>query len=126
MKRHIERLRMLDRRALVLAGAAAIAALSLGIAYPASAADEVEATISIKNHKFDPAEVKVPAGKAIKLTVKNLDSSAEEFESHSLKVEKVIAGKAAAVIRIKPQKKGSYKFFGEYHEKTAQGVLIVE
>jgi plastocyanin len=126
MKRHIAGLRMPDRRALFLAGAAIVAALSLGIAYPASAADEVEATISIKDHKFEPAQVKVPAGKAIKLTVKNLDSSAEEFESHSLKVEKVIAGKATAVIRIKPQKKGSYKFFGEYHEKTAQGVLIAE
>jgi plastocyanin len=126
MKRHIEGLRALKRHALVLAAGTAIAALSLGIAHPTLAADEVEATISIKDHKFDPAELKVPAGKAIKLTVKNLDSSAEEFESHSLKIEKVIAGKATAVIRIKPLKKGSYKFFGEYHEKTAQGVLIAE
>jgi len=126
MKRHIEGLRMPDRRALVLAGAAAIAALGLALACPASAADQVEATISIKGHKFDPAKLKVPAGKAIKLTVKNLDGSAEEFESHSLKIEKVIAGKATAVIRIKPLKKGSYKFFGEYHEDTAQGVLIAE
>jgi plastocyanin len=90
------------------------------------AADEVEVTISIKDHKFDPAEVKVPAGKAIKITVKNLDSTPEEFESKPLKIEKVIAGGATAVIRIKAQAKGSYKFFGEYHEKTAQGMLIVE
>src|SRR5689334_3508096 len=67
----------------------------------ANAADEVELTISIKDHKFEPAELKAPAGKAIKLTVKNLDASAEEFESHSLKVEKVIAGKGTAVIRIR-------------------------
>jgi plastocyanin len=92
----------------------------------ANAADEVELTISIKDHKFEPAELKAPAGKAIKLTVNNLDASAEEFESHSLKVEKVIAGKGTAVIRIRPQAKGSFKFFGEYHEKTAQGVLIIE
>ena len=91
----------------------------------ALAADEVEVAISIKDHKFDPAEVKVPAGKAIKLTVKNLDTTAEEFESKPLKVEKVIAGNATAVIRLKALTKGSYKFFGEYHEKTAQGVLIV-
>jgi plastocyanin len=90
------------------------------------AADEVEITISIKDHKFDPAEVKVPAGKPIKLTVKNLDSTAEEFESKPLKVEKVISGGGTAVIRLKAQTKGSYKFFGEYNEKTAQGVLIVE
>ena len=90
------------------------------------AADEVEVTISIKDHKFEPAEVKVPAGKAIKLTVKNLDPTPEEFESKTLKVEKVIAGKGTAVIRLKPLAKGTYKFFGEYHEKTAQGVLIAE
>jgi plastocyanin len=103
-----------------------IAFAALTLPQPGLAADEVEVTISIKDHKFDPSEVKVPAGKAIKLTVKNLDASAEEFESKPLKVEKVIAGKGTAVIRLKPLAKGSYKFFGEYHEKTAQGVLIAE
>jgi plastocyanin len=93
---------------------------------PADAADDVEITISIKDHKFDPAEIKVPAGKAIKLTVKNMDASAEEFESHPLKVEKVIAANGTAVIRVKPLSKGSYAFVGEYHEKTAKGVLIAE
>lgn len=105
-----------------------VALVGIGSWLPGSAraADEVEVTISIKDHKFEPAEVKVPAGKAIKLTVKNLDASAEEFESKPLKVEKVIAGNSTAVIRLKPLTKGSYKFFGEYHEKTAQGVLIAE
>ena len=108
----------------LIAGSVALA--SVLVQQPALAADEVEVTISIKDHKFDPAEVKVPAGKAIKLTVKNLDATAEEFESKSLKVEKVIAGKGTAIIRLKALTKGSYKFFGEYHEKTAQGVLIAE
>jgi len=111
--------------AAILLGVMACAAMPTG-QRSALAADDVEVAISIKDHKFDPAEVKVPAGKAIKLTVKNLDSTAEEFESKPLKVEKVIAGNTTAVIRLKAQSKGSYKFFGEYHEKTAQGVLIVE
>ena len=97
-----------------------------GLARHALAADEVEPTLTIKDHKFEPAEVKVPAGKAIKLTVNNTDSSAEEFESSTLKVEKVIAGNSSTLIRLKPLTKGTYKFFGEYHEKTAQGVLIAE
>jgi plastocyanin len=92
----------------------------------ARAADEVEITLSIKDHKFDKPEVKVPAGKAVKLTVKNLDASAEEFESHALKVEKVISGKGSAVVRLKPLAKGSYPFVGEYHEVTAKGVLLAE
>jgi plastocyanin len=126
MKRQLLGIRMPDRRALVAAGAFAVIAAGFGMTYPTLAADEVEVTISIKDHKFDPAEVKVPAGKAVKLTVKNLDATAEEFESKPLKVEKVIAGKGTAVIRLKPLAKGSYKFFGEYNEKTAQGVLIAE
>jgi plastocyanin len=97
-----------------------------GLARQSLAADEVELTVTIKDHKFEPAAVKVPAGKAIKLTVNNTDSSAEEFESKTLKVEKVIAGNSSALIRLKPLTKGTYKFFGEYHEKTAQGVLIAE
>jgi plastocyanin len=107
------------------AGAIAVVAL---LAAPAQvrSADEFEVTITIKDHKFDPAEIKVPAGKAVKLTVKNLDATAEEFESKTLKVEKIIAGDGTGVIRLKPLAKGSHKFFGEYHEKTAQGVLIVE
>jgi plastocyanin len=107
------------------AGVIAVAAL---LAAPAQvrSADEIEVTITIKDHKFDPAEIRVPAGKAVKLTVKNQDASAEEFESKTLKVEKIIAGNATAVIRLKPLAKGSHKFFGEYNEKTAQGVLIVE
>jgi len=107
--------------------ASAIAVVAL-LAVPAQvrSADEFEVTITIKDHKFDPAEIKVPAGKAVKLTVKNLDATAEEFESKTLKVEKIIAGDGTGVIRLKPLAKGSHKFFGEYHEKTAQGVLIVE
>lgn len=116
---------LFQRRALLSVFGAVVVALALP-PQAARAADEVEVTISIKDHKFDPAEVKVAAGKAIKLTVKNLDATAEEFESKTLKVEKVIAGKGTAVIRLKPLAKGSYKFFGEYHEKTAQGVLIAE
>jgi plastocyanin len=103
-----------------------IALGALAQSAPAGAAEEAEFTISIKDHKFDPAEIKVPASKAIKLTVNNLDASPEEFESHPLGVEKVIAGKASAIIRLKPLEKGTYKFVGEYNEETAKGAIIAE
>src|SRR5262245_41186057 len=70
------------------AGVIAVVAL-LAVPAQVHSADEIEVTITIKDHKFDPVEVRVPAGQAIKLTVKNLDASAEEFESKTLKVEKV-------------------------------------
>ena len=109
-----------------LAAALLLAAAILAPAAPALAADEVAVSITIKDHRFSPAEIKVPAGKAIILTVKNEDASAEEFESNGLKVEKVIPGKSTAQIRVKPLAAGRYDFVGEYNESTAKGVLIAE
>lgn len=82
--------------------------------------------ISIKDHRFIPAELTVPAGKKIKLLVKNLDATPEEFESYTLNREKIIRGKGSAVIYIGPLKAGSYKFFGEFNQDTAQGVIIAK
>jgi plastocyanin len=91
-----------------------------------SAVAQEPITITIRNHKFEPAEVKVPAGKRVSLYVLNDDPTPEEFESHSLKVEKVIPGKSKALIRIGPLAKGRYTFFGEFHEATAQGAVVAE
>jgi hypothetical protein len=56
----------------------------------------------------------------------NSDDTPEEFESNSLKVEKVIPGGSKATVRIGPLKPGRYDFFGEFHEDTAKGVVIAE
>lgn len=87
-------------------------------------AQQDEFAISIKNHRFEPAELVVPAGKKVKLVVHNLDPTPEEFESHSLKREKVIKGGSKATILIGPLKPGTYEFVGEYHESTAKGKII--
>lgn len=85
-----------------------------------------EYTLIIKDHQFAPARLEVPADKAIKLTVKNMDTSAEEFESHDLKREKVIQGNSEAQINIGPLKAGEYKFVGEFHEDSAHGVIVAK
>ncbi len=91
-----------------------------------SLAADLEVSLSIKDHQFIPAELKVPAGKKIKLLVSNLDSTPEEFESHELNREKLIAGKGKATIYVGPLAPGKYPFFGEFHEKTARGVIVAE
>lgn len=105
-----------------LASLALAAALS---ACPALAADP-EFTLVIKDHLFTPAEVRVPAGKKVKLIVDNQDATAEEFESHVLNREKVIPPRSKATIFIGPLAPGKYPFIGEFHEATAKGVVIAE
>ena len=103
----------------------ALGALAIGSS-AARAEDTHEIEISIKNHKFEPASLKLPTGKPIKILVKNLDASPEEFESHDLGFEKVIAGNSSATVRVKPLKPGTYIFFGEYHQDTALGHVVAE
>lgn len=102
-----------------------LAALLLLIPVAAWAADN-EYPLSIRDHRFEPAELRVPAGKKIKLVVHNQDATPEEFESHELNREKLIAPGAKANIFIGPLKPGQYPFFGEFNEKTARGTVIAE
>ena len=83
-------------------------------------------SVTIREHQFFPAEIKVPAGKKVKLTVENLDPTPEEFESKTLKIEKVIPGGKTMKIRIPSLKQGTYPFVGEFHEATAKGKIIAE
>ena len=89
-------------------------------------AADPEFTLVIKDHRFEPAEITVPAGQKIKLIVQNRDATPEEFESHILNREKVIAGNSSASIFIGPLQPGNYPFVGEYNEKTAKGVIVAK
>ena len=80
----------------------------------------------IKDHRFVPSELTIPADTRIKLIVDNQDDTAEEFESDDFKREKIIPGNSKATIFISPLAKGEYKFFGEFNLDTAQGTLKVE
>ena len=66
----------------------ALALLPLSLA--ALAAGEPEINVVIEGHKFTPDRIEIAAGKKVKLLVENKDATPEEFESGSLKIEKVI------------------------------------
>ena len=91
-----------------------------------SVAAETDYVLVIRDHKFEPTEIKIPAGKKIKLQIHNKDSTPEEFHSDDLKREKVILGNKSAFVLIGPLTPGRYKFMGEFHESTAQGAVVVE
>ena len=80
-------------------------------------------TIVIKDHQFNPVELIVPAGVKIKLVIDNQDPTPEEFESYDLNREKIVTGHKKIIIYVGPLKPGSYKYFGEFHQDTAQGII---
>lgn len=91
-----------------------------------SYAEVLEYNLEIQGHKFTPEVLKLPKDTRIKLNVLNRDPSAEEFESNSLNIEKIIPGNGKGSVFIGPLDPGKYEFFGEFNIKTAVGEIIVE
>jgi hypothetical protein len=87
-------------------------------------AADPEFVLVIRDHRFEPQELVVPAGKKFKLLVDNRDSTAEEFESHALNREKVVPANSRVPVFLGPLAPGRYPFFGEFHVKTAQGAIV--
>ena len=109
-------------RKLILAAICAVAMLPVS---PSQAQQATEVQLTYSNGQFQPSEVRAPADKPITVRVKNLDAKAMEFESKSLRVEKVVAAKSEGVINVRALKPGRYEFYDDFNEK-ARGALIVQ
>jgi hypothetical protein len=82
--------------------------------------------LRLKNHRFTPNVIKVKANQTSVIMLFNDDDTADEFDSSSLKVEKVVPGHAKGAVRLRPLPPGKYPFMGEFHAATAQGMVIAE
>ncbi len=102
-----------------------LAALLFVAATPAFAADKPIA-VTLEKHKFTPSVIHVKANTPAIIALSNKDDTAEEFDSSSLKVEKVVAGKSSGNVRLRALAPGKYPFMGEYHSATAQGFVIAQ
>lgn len=102
---------------------AALAALL--VTSEAALADDMP-TLVIKDHRYQPDKIDVPANVKFKLIVKNEDATPEEFESYDLNREKVVAPGGEITVFLGPLDPGSYKFFGDFHQDTAQGVMTAK
>ena len=110
------------KRKLILAAACAVAMLPISVAQ-AQQATEVQLTYT--GGQFQPNEVRAPADKPVVFRIKNLDGKAMEFESKSLRVEKVVAAKSEGVVNVRALKPGRYEFFDDFNDK-ARGALVVQ
>jgi high-affinity iron transporter len=77
-------------------------------------------------HRFEPSRIEVPAHVKFKLLVRNSDATADEFESTALNREKLVAPGQTITVFLGPLDPGEYKFFGDFHQDTAQGVLVAK
>ncbi len=102
----------------------AVAALILGRF--AIADDLMRIEVTIRDHRFWPSDIHVPAGNPTALVIINTDPTAEEFDSLALKVEKLVPGGGSVTIRLRPLGAGRYPFAGEFHADTAKGAVISE
>jgi plastocyanin len=89
-------------------------------------ADTQEFHSVIKDHRFTPAELTIPAGQKVQLVVENQDPTPEEFESYDFNREKIVPGNGRIVVFVGPLKPGKYEFFGEFNASTARGWLIAK
>lgn len=104
-------------------------ALAMAVACPgpvALAEDRLVFEVVAKDGRLAPARLEVPAGKRVKLVLKNEGPGPCEFENPDLRVEKVLGPGASSFVVIHPLKPGSYKFFDEFHPNTSEMILIAK
>lgn len=77
-----------------------------------------------RDGRLIPEELRVPAGRRFKIVVRNEGSDAIEFESLSLRKEKVLAPGAQSFVVIAPLKPGEYDMFDEFHPDTGRGRIM--
>ena len=79
--------------------------------------------LALKDHRFTPEAVTVPAGQPVRIELVNQDSALEEFDSQDLGVEKDVTPHGRVSFTLGPLKPGRYSFMGELHADTASGVI---
>ena len=111
----------------ILAATFALAA-GVAIASAASAASDgspPSLTLTLKDHRFSPTTLAIPAGSRVRVTLINRDAATEEFDSHDLRIEQLVTPMAKVSFNVGPLRPGQYSFEGEFHANTAQGKIIV-
>ena len=104
---------------------AAICVISTLTVSPSQAQQATELQVTYSKGQFQPSELRAPADKPVTFRVKNLDAKAMEFESKSLRVEKVVAANSEGVINVRALKPGHYEFYDDFNDK-ARGTLTVQ
>lgn len=106
----------------VLAAAIAVTAFSPALAEPTT--PPLIIAVTLKDHRFSPDVINIPAGQRVKIDITNHDATADDFDSDDLHIDKDIAPHGRVAFFIGPLKAGIYAFKGELHAATAHGTVV--
>ena len=104
----------------------AASTLAFALATAQGHADELQTyRVSIKDHRFLPAELHVPAGKPFFLEIVNEEAQVDEFEMSAPPLEKLVQPGASGKVRVRPLANGRFPFFDDFHPPTT-GAVVAE
>lgn len=107
------------RRALVLLAATLFA-------FAATAQELPAFQIVMKDGRFSPERLEVPAGKRFKLVLKNEGRGPAEFENLSMRVEKVLAPGVTSFVVLPALRPGEYRFVDEFRPQSGSLTIIAK
>lgn len=81
--------------------------------------------LELRDHRFVPDRIEVPAHVKFRLLVKNSGNAPAEFESSDLNREKVVTPGQTITVFLGPLEPGTYHFFDDFHQSTT-GLLIAK
>lgn len=81
-------------------------------------------SLTLKDHRFSPDRITVPAGRTVRIELANQDAASEEFDSDDLHVERDVTPHGRIAFEIGPLAPGTYAFMGELHPDTASGEVV--
>ena len=110
---------------LTVACAALVLLLAMS-SQPARADEMPTIQLLMKDGRLFTETLEVPANTRFRLQIRNEGPGAAEFESLELRKETVLAPGVTRVLVFHPMKPGTYKFFDEFHQATAQGKIVAK
>lgn len=97
-----------------------------GFATNAFAQEDPVFVIEFKDGAISPSRIEVPANTRFKLELHNTGASPIEFESVTLRKEKVLGPGVKSFIVIKRLDPGEYSFFDDFHLDMPPAVLVAK
>jgi hypothetical protein len=104
----------------------ALGCMILGAIPRVARAEDALPQVTLRDGRFAPARLTVPANTAFKIRVTNADQRAIEFESFELHRERVVQPGETITVYMPALAPGTYTFVDDFHRDTPEGTIVAE